>query len=109
METAVQHSACAGRGLLQAAVPQCGEKLSLAKINPGDTLSLLATGCNYPLLQLEAVNPQIPNPDLIVVGQCLCLPSDCATTKGKLGFTYYGSRCYICSSKDKLPEALVLK
>lgn len=43
-------------------------------VRSGDTLSAIARRYNVTLNQLLAANPQITNPDVISVGQTICIP-----------------------------------
>ena len=57
---------------IPSAVPCPGG--SIYVIRAGDTLSAIARTNNITLNQLLAANPQIENPDMISVGQSICIP-----------------------------------
>jgi LysM repeat protein len=46
------------------------------EVQPGETLSKLANRFNITLQELLAVNPQIANPNLIMIGEVINIPSD---------------------------------
>ena len=48
---------------------------SIYTVEPGDTLAHIATAEGVSLAQLLAANPQIANPNLIMVGQLIKIPS----------------------------------
>lgn len=47
----------------------------LYTVQPGDTLFLLSRRFGVSIQQILNVNPQITNPDLIFVGQVICIPT----------------------------------
>ena len=57
---------------IPSAVPCPGG--SIYVIRAGDTLSAIARASNITLNRLLAANPQIENPDMISVGQSICIP-----------------------------------
>lgn len=56
-------------------------------VQPGDTLSTIAARFNTTVNAILAVNPQITNPNLIFVGQHICIPTGPPPT-GCPGFIY---------------------
>lgn len=55
-------------------IPPCPEGGNLYTVQPGDTLAQIANLYRIPLNCLILFNPQIPDPNLIIPGQIICIP-----------------------------------
>jgi LysM repeat protein len=85
----------------QINIPHSGTGLpntggSVYTIQAGDTLSSIATSYGVSLSALEQANPQITNPDLILVGQQINIPNS------STGIPNTGGQVYIIQSGDTL-------
>jgi LysM repeat protein len=71
-------------------IPTTGGSTSTYTVQTGDTLSSIAAAAGTTLGALESVNPQISDPNVIVVGQVINLPSGSTipSTGGTSGSTY---------------------